>query len=366
MTAPDDLGARYRTDAIYFGTTDGGDFAEYQDNDAPDEQFYWNGGGRLFRLVTKVLEPDTTLGGYKEKASAPSDWADIWPATEPASTQDSAGPIRMLLDVKRPITAGPSIGYDGENYWIYAGTGRFWDEMDKTDDGWCIGGDSPTGTCWDANEKTDPFKEERVQAAMFGVKEPTADDRSIPTNWGWASGKTPSSVSCDDKFFTWQTVDWDRTSKDNEDLAPANAPGKRGLMKTDDILVASNSGILDCQHCTTNVATGDYDCVTSATCFPTTGVNNFIDDLIKDGGDYTFDKLQRYTAGVGCDTIGALHTNSIISAALYNELDKTLADTDSIATGIDGWYYEFHDPRERNLGATASVSYTHLTLPTMQ
>jgi Tfp pilus tip-associated adhesin PilY1 len=124
-------------------------------------------------------------------------------------------------------------------------------------------------------------------------------------------------------------------------------------MKTDDILVASNSGILDCQHCTTNVATGDYDCVTSATCFPTTGVNNFIDDLIKDGGDYTFDKLQRYTAGVGCDTIGALHTNSIISAALYDKLDDTLADTDSIATGIDGWYYEFHDPRERNLGATA-------------
>ncbi|MCI5181143.1 MAG: hypothetical protein D3921_01180 [Candidatus Electrothrix sp. AW1] len=355
MTAPDELGARYRTDAIYFGTTDGGDFAEYQDNDAPDEQFYWNGGGRLFRLVTKVLEPDTTLGGYKEKASAPSDWADIWPATEPASTQDSAGPIRMLLDVKRPITAGPSIGYDGENYWIYAGTGRFWDEMDKTDDGWCIGGDSPTGTCWDPNEKTNPFKEERVQAAMFGVKEPTVDARSgtTPTDWGWASSITPTSVSCDDKVFTWQTVDWDRTSKDNEDLAPANAPGKRGLMKTDDILVASNSGILDCQHCTTNVATGDYDCVTSATCFPTTGVNNFIDDLIKDGGDYTFDKLQRYTAGVGCDTIGALHTNSIISAALYDKLDDTLADTDSIATGIDGWYYEFHDPRERNLGATA-------------
>ncbi len=348
MTAPDDLGARYRTDAIYFGTTDGGDFAEYQDNDAPDEQFYWNGGGRLFRLVTKIVDKNTK----EEIASKPSDWADIWPTTEPASTQDSLGPVRMLLDVKRPITAGPSIGYDGENYWIYAGTGRFWDEMDKTDDGWCIGGDSPTGTCWDANEKTDPFKEKRVQAAMFGVKEPTADDRSIPTNWGWASGKTPSSVSCDDKFFTWQTVDWDRTSKDNEDLAPANAPGKRGLMKTDDILVASNSGILDCQHCKTNVATGDYDCVTSATCFPT-GVNNFIDDLIKDGGDYTFDKLQRYTAGVGCDTIKSLRNNSIISAALYDKLDDTLADTASIATGIDGWYYEFHDPRERNLGATA-------------
>jgi type IV pilus assembly protein PilY1 len=355
MTAPDDLGARYRTDAIYFGTTDGGDFAEYQDNDAPDEQFYWNGGGRLFRLVTKVLEPDTTLGGYKEKASAPSDWADIWPATEPASTQDSAGPIRMLLDVKRPITAGPSIGYDGENYWIYAGTGRFWDEMDKTDDGWCINGDSSTGTCWDANEKTDPFKEERVQAAMFGVKEPTVDARSgtTPTDWGWASSITPTSVSCDDKVFTWQTVDWDRTSKDNEDLAPANAPGKRGLMKTDDILVASNSGILDCQHCKTNVATGDYECVTSATCFPTTGVNNFIDDLIKDGGDYTFDKLQRYTAGVGCDTIKSLYDTGVISAALYDKLDDTLADTASIATGIDGWYYEFHDPRERNLGATA-------------
>ncbi|MCI5192577.1 MAG: hypothetical protein D3915_05555 [Candidatus Electrothrix sp. AU1_5] len=354
MTAPDDLGARYRTDAIYFATTDGGDFAEYQDNDAPDEQFYWNGGGRLFRLVTKVLETDTSSEYYNEEiASKPSEWAARWPET---IIQDSEGPIRMLLDVKRPITAGPSIGYDGENYWIYAGTGRFWDEMDKTDDGWCIGGDSSTGDCWDANESTDPFKEKRVQAAMFGVKEPTADDRSIPTNWGWASGTTPSSVSCDDKFFTWQTVAWDRTiEKNNEKLAPANAPGKRGLMKTDDILVASNSGILDCQHCTTNVATGDYDCVTSATCFPTTGVNNFIDDLIKDGGDYTFDKLQRYIAGVGCDTIESLLNNSIISQSLHDAIVPNLVDTDSksVTTGIDGWYYEFHDPRERNLGATA-------------
>lgn len=235
---------------------------------------------------------------------------------------------------------------------MYAGTGRFWDEMDKTDDGWCINGDSSTGDCWDANEKTDPFTEKRVQAAMFGVKEPTADARS-GSDWGWAASVVNDlDEICKEKIFTWQTVDWDRTSQDNEDLAPANAPGKRGLMKTDDILVASNSGILNCQHCKTDVATGDYDCDTSTSCFPY-DVNNFIDDLIKDGGDYTFDKLQRYTAGVGCDTIGALHTNSIISAALYDKLDDTLADTDSIATGIDGWYYEFHDPRERNLGATA-------------
>ncbi|CAK8714106.1 hypothetical protein GKODMF_05705 [Candidatus Electrothrix gigas] len=340
----DGLGVRYRTDAIYFGTVDGSNFLEYKDDDAPTEQSYWNGGGRIFRLVTKVLGTDSNDSDTykKEINSEPGDWADRW-----EDNAYSEGPIRMLLDVKRPITAGPSIGYDGENYWVYAGTGRFFDGRDKTDDGWCIGGDSPNGDCWDVSS------ENRVQAAMFGVKEPTADARS-GSDWGWVN-ETEPSVSCDDKVFTWQTVAWDRTSQDNEDLAPANAPGKRGLMKTDDILVASNSGILDCQHCTTNVATGDYDCVTSETCFPDENSSNFIDDLIKDGGGYTFDKLQQYIAGVGCGTVGSLLNNSIISQLLHDAIVPNLVDTDSksVTTGIDGWYHEFHDPRERNLGAAA-------------
>ncbi|MGB5686137.1 MAG: hypothetical protein WBM35_10005, partial [Candidatus Electrothrix sp.] len=351
MTAPDNLGARYRTDAIYFGTVDGGDFAEYLDDDAPDEQFYWNGGGRLFRLVTKVLETDTLSEDYNEEiASAPSEWAARWRTTELAGSEDSAGPIRMLLDVKRPIIAGPSIGYDGENYWVYAGTGRFWDEMDKTDDGWCVDGAS-ADTCWNANESSDPMSEKRVQSAIFGVKEPTADARSVPINaWGWAVPQT--SVSCEDKIFTWQTLDWDRTSQDNTDLKPAEAPSKRGLMKTDDILVGSSAGTLGCFHCVTDVATGAYNCNTSATCFPNS-VDNLIDDLIKDGADYSFDRLKKYIAGVGCEKVDTDY-DKVISEALYNKLvPLKVADGDTIATGIDGWYHEFHDPRERNLGAAA-------------
>ena len=65
LTAPDNLGARYTTDAVYFGTVDGTDFAKYSDaaleniypNSNPEnlgDQWYWNGGGRVFRLVTKM------------------------------------------------------------------------------------------------------------------------------------------------------------------------------------------------------------------------------------------------------------------------------------------------------------------------
>ncbi|MCI5148419.1 MAG: hypothetical protein D3916_03315 [Candidatus Electrothrix sp. MAN1_4] len=354
MTAPDNLGARYRTDAIYFGTTDGSDFAPYLDEHAPDDQFYWNGGGRLFRMVTKVLDTDN-----EESASLPSEWAARWPTTEPSATQDSAGPIRMLLDVKRPITAGPSIGYDGENYWIYAGTGRFWDEMDKTDDGWCIDGAS-SDTCWNANESNDPMSEKRVQSAMFGVKEPTADARS-GSDWGWASSVTPVLTAadiasiCTEKIFTWQTINWDITSQDNTKLAPAKAPSQRGLMKTDDILVGTDEdSTLGCFHCVTDVTTGDYRCSVSSSCF-LNSTDNLIDDLIHNGSDYTFDLLKQYIAGTGCEDVDEDYSSGMITATFYNRLvnSEGVADGAVISTGIDGWYNEFHDPRERNLGATA-------------
>jgi type IV pilus assembly protein PilY1 len=270
----------------------------------------------------------------------------------------------MLLDVKRPITAGPSIGYDGENYWIYVGTGRFWDEMDKTDDGWCIDGAS-SDTCWNANESTDPMSEKRVQAAMFGVKEPTADARS-GSDWGWATNVTPVLTEadiasiCKKKIFTWQTIEWDRTTQDNTELAPAKAPGKRGLMKTDDILVSTTTdpedrAPLSCWHCKTDVTTGDYDCISSSTCFPNSQ-SNLIDDLIDDGSGYTFERLKQYIAGIGCETVDENYSSPIgmISEAFYNKLVPTEVDAgELISTGIDGWYHEFHDPRERNIGAAA-------------
>ncbi|MDM8535697.1 PilC/PilY family type IV pilus protein [Desulfobacterales bacterium HSG17] len=39
----------------------------------------------------------------------------------------------IMLDVGRPITSAPSIGYDGFDYWVYFGTGRYFDAEDKND-----------------------------------------------------------------------------------------------------------------------------------------------------------------------------------------------------------------------------------------
>lgn len=109
-------------------------------------------------------------------------------------------------------------------------------------------------------------------------------------------------------------------------------PGQRGLMQSDNILVESGTGYLGCYHCTTDVL-GGRSCtelteLDSAYCFPGGTTGPIYDEV---GGQYTFANLQNYIAGTGCQTV----------------------DDQDISTGLDGWYYEFHDPRERNLGTSA-------------
>jgi type IV pilus assembly protein PilY1 len=332
ITAPDDLGARYRTDAIYFGTVDGSNFAEYEDPDAPDNQFYWNGGGRIFRLVTKKLDATG-----EEVASEPSEWPGMW---------KDGNPLRLLLDVKRPVIAGPSIGYDNHNYWIYAGTGRFFDPYDKTDDGWCVGtggANDPTDpNCWCADGDA-TCRTSRSLNRFFGIKEPVADYRSTLFNDGFtewnSTDYTSWTIDCDDALFTWETINWDANTQENSDLSQtvntalaidptSERPGQRGLMQSDNILV-SGTGALGCYHCTTNVLGGRSCTALSETdCFPGGNTGPIFDT---GAGQYTFAHLQNYIAGTGCQTV----------------------DGQDISTGLDGWYYEFHDPRERNLGTSA-------------
>ena len=38
-----------------------------------------------------------------------------------------------MLNPGRPITAAPMVGWDGDNFWVYFGTGRFFDKRDKSD-----------------------------------------------------------------------------------------------------------------------------------------------------------------------------------------------------------------------------------------
>ncbi len=325
LSADDGLGARYRTDAVYFGTVDGSDFTKYPAdylNGAAD-QFYWKGGGRVFRLVTKMLN---TNG--EEIASLPSEWADKWTDKDP---------LRLLADVKMPVVGAPSIGYDDWNYWVYAGTGRFYGEKDKTDDGWCT-------------KSTDTSCADRSKMAIFGFKEPLMDELSGFDNW--ASPPSSSLFTCDDKVMTWATINWDINKKANSQLLHNGIVGERGLMQTDNILVQQGAeGYLYCYHCVTDPTDpAVYSCskLADTQCFPsdipmeTVTVTDPITGISQDVERYTFDNLNWYISG------DYFNPNaSAVSGCTTDSNGK------KIETGLDGWYRAFHDARERNLGASA-------------
>ncbi|MBW1890524.1 MAG: hypothetical protein JRI93_08375 [Deltaproteobacteria bacterium] len=137
-----DLNALYKTDAIYFGTIEGTWGA-------------WN--GRMYRWVT--------TGDY------PQSW------NNPA----------IMINTGRPVTAAPSIGFDGTYYWVYFGTGRFFDLKDKSDPG------------------------SNAQEYFFGLKEP---------------------VDADTGAFTWEEIA--NTPSTTKPPAGNNA-GSRTLLQVDRI-----------------------------------------------------------------------------------------------------------------------------------
>ena len=168
------IGKAYKSDAVYFGTVDGKDFAATVTE--PDIT-RWTGGGRMFRLVTNVVSSGVETYSY------PDDWS-----------------LEMLLDAKAPITAAPNIGYDGDNFWLYFGTGRFFAPEDKTDD---------------------------TQQYFFGVKEPRGNDCKL--TWGsidWYSGSTPRA------------------------LDPGAVAGERGLFRADQVRVLKKGSVLGLSEAT--------------------------------------------------------------------------------------------------------------------
>jgi type IV pilus assembly protein PilY1 len=151
-----ELEENYKTDAVYFGTV---------------SNTWGSWGGGLYRLVTRKL--DTTTGN--QVVTRPSEWSTLLNASS------LTNPL-YLINTEQPVTGAASIGTDGVNYWIYFGTGRFYDEDDKTDSS--------------SND----------QQAFYGIKEPR---------------------DCDG--FTWETVEktgaWD------------TVPGSQGLLQVDKIQV---------------------------------------------------------------------------------------------------------------------------------
>ncbi|MFP3983068.1 MAG: pilus assembly protein [Desulfurivibrionaceae bacterium] len=160
-----ELEREYKTDAVYFGTVEGNSTSG------------WEGG--LYRLVSRNI-----IDGA-EQTTTPADWFGLSPTQEINNT-DYLSP---LIDPGQPITAPVAIGTDDTNYWIYFGTGRFYNGADKSDSD---------------------------QQAFYGIKEPMVDGN-----------------------FTWETVEKGYTS---------TTPGDRGLTKVDQIEVIENTGDLQCAN----------------------------------------------------------------------------------------------------------------------
>jgi type IV pilus assembly protein PilY1 len=159
ITVDFDLVQDYRADVVYFGTVEGtwGDW-----------------GGQVYRLVTHKEDLSNA-----EVASEPSDWASMLSAP-------LVNPM-PLIDVGRPVTAAPAIGWDGKYRWVYFGTGRFFDADDKTD------------------------VSSNAQETYFGIKEPQDCDGNL----------------------TWASVEKSPVSPPTL----ATLPGDRGLVRVDQILV---------------------------------------------------------------------------------------------------------------------------------
>lgn len=200
----------YKADAVYFGTIEG---------DFNGAQTAWDGKGTFYRLVTR----DTLNYGSGVTAddSYPYQWV-----------------IKPLIDLPdQPVSAAASVGTDGHNFWVYFGTGRFFDAIDKTDS---------------------------TQQSYYGIKEPMV----------WTSS-------------TAATFSWDKV----ELTASGTDPGEKGLIRVDEIGV-TNASTLD----TSLLFCRAWDSGSSS--WQIAGNNNCLPlELIDAGSPKVFSHLVQYTSG---------------------------------------------------------------------
>ncbi|GAB4342366.1 MAG: hypothetical protein Kow0089_17370 [Desulfobulbaceae bacterium] len=280
---------KYKSDVIYFGTVEG----TWGSN--PDGTTFWDGGGKLWRLINKEIDPTnnpfgrdwSTYGrGVTEKTTYPADWQTrvLIDLSSPGVDTNNAwhpGPYGNNR-FPQPITAAPSVGTDGHNFWVYFGTGRFYDAWDKTD---------------------------VKQQSYYGIKEPAL----IVQN-------TMTGVST--RYFKWYETAINPTG--------TGFTGNLGLTKVDDILVGESPSIrtapLVCR------STGGWECLPP--------------ELQNASKSFLYD-LDYYISGIGDgpsglqkrDQGGTIIKNAGAPCWEYNGC-------------TDGWYKDFYPyvDRERNVG----------------
>lgn len=176
VTVDFELETDYRADVLYFGTIED---SSVTSGTTVEGEPGGDWSGKLYRWATlsddEITAPGATTAGWSKPA--------------------------IMFNPGRPISAAPSIGYDGENYWIYFGTGRFLDLNDKTSE----------------------------QDFYFGLKEPMDCDG----NFLWKSDN--SGV-----YFEWDKSKIQATHLlGGYDSYPAETvlPGNRKLFRVDQIEV---------------------------------------------------------------------------------------------------------------------------------
>ncbi|MBW6519960.1 MAG: hypothetical protein K0A99_02970 [Desulfoarculaceae bacterium] len=190
----------YMADAVYFGTNEG-DYAE-------------GFRGRIYRLMTRNKISGEYLFGTN--------------ITQQITTPDPVQwKVSTLMDVGQPVNAAPSVGYDGSNFWLYVGTGRFFDADDRT---------------------------EATQQSFYGIKEPMERIQPVSGN--------PYMKFLGDKVVAPIAAAHGDTSAARIWPDETATPGNKGLLKVDEIRVAQAAtpslAFLSCRDSNT------LDCIPSS------------------------------------------------------------------------------------------------------
>ncbi|MFC1827943.1 hypothetical protein ACFLZQ_08485, partial [Thermodesulfobacteriota bacterium] len=112
----------YKADVVYFGTVTG---------DWTDGSGIEGWGGRLYRMVTRSDGSGAIFtGASSQMVTKPSEWPTLLSGGTPSLLNPN-----IMYDAGKPIISAPTVGTDGIDFWVYFGTGRFFDAGDKRDSG---------------------------------------------------------------------------------------------------------------------------------------------------------------------------------------------------------------------------------------
>ncbi|SHO45680.1 pilus assembly protein [Desulfopila aestuarii] len=261
----------YMSDSVYFGTIDG-EFSPKVNGSTE-----WSGGGKLYRLVTRNMSGGISQYGLGvvQTPTTPDKW--------------ELKPMLDLSNENKPISSAPNAGYDGRNFWIYFGTGRFMDAQDKTDD----------------NRQT-----------FFGLKEPMTFDTTTgePTAFLWGEIEFADNIN---------PTDGNYAKDSNGIILSSKGAGDRGLLRVDDILVTQGTGDLTCRDTSDLVYGAPLAGANAMKCVPKAIRTTTSPEKAN------FAALEKYIAG------------TLIGNCSSDKVDCT-----------DGWYKDFwpYGDRQKNLG----------------